>query len=76
MPCQAKTGDVGQGMHAVQFGEFNAGFVELGGDRDHARVALGIQHFLLQCCRQNADAKRLAQNQHITGFRARIFLHA
>ena len=67
MAEQAEAGDVGQRMHAVEPRQFGARAVELGGRADHRRIAGRVEPVLLQRRGQNADAERLAEDQHVAG---------
>ena len=62
---QAEAGDVGQRMHARQLGQRRAHGVEPGGGGDHLGVALGVEHPFFHRRAENADAQRLAENQHV-----------
>ena len=76
MTGQAKAGDVGDGVHAGQCGQFRARRVELGGGGDHALVARGVELFLLERGRQDAHAERFAQHQAVAHAGIGIALHA
>ena len=47
MPGQRKAGHIGHGMHPWQICQQGPGRVELGGQRDHARVARSVQRVFL-----------------------------
>jgi hypothetical protein len=48
MAGQGNAGHVGEGMHAGQIGNGDAGCVELGRGRHHPRAAVGPERVLLQ----------------------------
>ena len=76
MTGQAKAGNVGHRVDAVQRCQIRPGRVEPGRRFDHRAVACGIEQALLQRGWHDPDAKRLAQHQHVARPRPGIARHA
>src|SRR5271168_4742791 len=72
MAEQAEAGDVGQGMHAGQFRQLHAGYIQLRGAFKHGAIAGITQQAFLERRGKYAHAERLAENQYIAGARAAV----
>ena len=75
MPQQTKAGNIRDGMHAVDVGQFFAGRIELGGRGNHCSIACGIQRTFLQRGRHDANTQWLAKDKLVAGFGIRIAPH-
>ena len=74
VPEQAETGDVGKGMDVVERGQFLADGIQLRGGVDQLPVAVGVEYPLLHRAAQDADAQRLAEDQHVAIARLAVAL--
>jgi hypothetical protein len=76
MADESEAGDVGDGVYAFHVSETHARGVELGRSLDHLLVGLGPELAFLERSAHDADAERLAQNQHISRACPVVALHA
>ncbi len=72
MSEDSETGDIGHRMDIGIGGEVRADAVEQRRGADHFLVTAGRQRVLLNCCRIDADANPLGQDERVSGFYAAI----
>ena len=74
MPRQAKSGDVGHGMHAIKTSQHRPRGIQLRCGLDHRLVIIGMELILFQRCAVHPDTELLAEDQFVARLGTRVAL--